>query len=86
MAVNGGHAGTKKGPNWGHVKCVAAAVANLLPVPNFLSIVFLVREEPLGTEIESRDEEKGERLKKGKTNELKDEAELHMMKHRTRRG
>ena len=20
MAVNGGHAGTKKGPNWGHVK------------------------------------------------------------------
>ena len=26
MAVNGGHAGTKKGPNWGHVKLLHRSI------------------------------------------------------------
>ena len=30
MAVNGGHAGTKKGPNWGHVKLQTVCVNGLL--------------------------------------------------------
>ena len=29
MAVNGGHAGTKKGPNWGHVKLLCSALPPL---------------------------------------------------------
>ena len=39
MAVNGGHAGTKKGPNWGHVRlpkkpfCTKTATAHESVVP-----------------------------------------------------
>ena len=36
MAVNGGHAGTRKGPNWGHVRALSLDFSELFVEDCFL--------------------------------------------------